>query len=358
MSTIGVHASTHQVAESAARRSWRRTAARWGAVAWSLAYAWLHGYWALGGAGFPYGADHDSAADLTWFAHAQPEKMGPAVAVLALAGAAVAAAMARGVDGRAWRHGLLGFAWLAAAVLALLLPDYRVLMVVAYTPILLVGVPLGLIPLAEAAQVWTPTLATQLFSMVGGGLWAAAAVTYARRTSVGGRGWTPASAARGGRWATGIAVAVPIVYAVTRLAWMAGVPLGISNEFLEQMRDDGMLFAGASLGLLAVGGAVLTLGLVQRWGEVFPRWMPVVRDRRVPPMLAVVPAMAVAVLVTSAGTMFVRLAITGGLPEELSDENALGALGPELLWPLWGPALAVAALAYHRRRRGAVQGSR
>ena len=53
--------------------------------------------------------------------------------------------------------------------------------------------------------------------------------------------------------------------------------------------------------------------------------------------------------------MFVRLTLTGGLDEILGD-GVLGgenwaALAPELLWPLWGAALAAAALAYYYRRR-------
>jgi len=45
-----------------------------------------------------------------------------------------------------------------------------------------------------------------------------------------------------------------------------------------------------------VGGALLTLGLVQRWGEVF-----------IP--LAVVPASLVSVLVTAADLMIVRMTL-------------------------------------------------
>lgn len=62
------------------------------------------------------------------------------------------------------------------------------------------------------------------------------------------------------------------------------------------------------------GGAVLvmlSLGLVQRWGEVYPRWIPFVRGRRVHPRTAVVPASIVAVLVTTAGLANVRVMLSG-----------------------------------------------
>jgi hypothetical protein len=74
-----------------------------------------------------------------------------------------------------------------------------------------------------------------------------------------------------------------------------------------------------------------------------------------PHPLAVVPASLVAVLVTTAGLMFVRLTLTGRLGAilgegVLSAEN-WAALGPELLWPLWGGVLGAATLAYYYRRR-------
>ncbi len=113
---------------------------------------------------------------------------------------------------------------------------------------------------------------------------------------------------------------------------------------------------GAALATLAVGGAILTLGLVRRWGEVFPGWIPFLGGGRVPIWFAVVPASLVSVLVTAAGLMFVRLTLTGGLGAILG-EGVLGgqnwaALAPELLWPLWGVALGAATLAYYYRRRG------
>jgi hypothetical protein len=102
-------------------------------------------------------------------------------------------------------------------------------------------------------------------------------------------------------------------------------------------------------------GAGLTLGLTRPWGEVFPRWIPSVGGRRVPPALAIVPAAIVSVIVMSAGLMFVRMAILGTF--KLGDNPVTftenwAALWPELFWPVWGVALALAALSYHYRTRG------
>jgi hypothetical protein len=101
---------------------------------------------------------------------------------------------------------------------------------------------------------------------------------------------------------------------------------------------------------VAVAGALLTLGLVQGWGEVFPRWMPGVGGKRVPPALAIVPATLVAVLVINAGLTFWRRVLLGTTVFSLTGGD-WAALVPELLWPLWGAALGAATLAYYLRRR-------
>jgi hypothetical protein len=79
-----------------------------------------------------------------------------------------------------------------------------------------------------------------------------------------------------------------------------------------------------------------------------------VGGKRVPPALAIVPATLVAILVTTAGLMFVRLTLLGqiGALFTFVGDDDWAALAPELLWPLWGVALALATLAYFYRRRG------
>ncbi|MGI5145229.1 hypothetical protein ACQEVC_02315 [Plantactinospora sp. CA-294935] len=93
---------------------------------------------------------------------------------------------------------------------------------------------------------------------------------------------------------------IPVLYAVVRLAWAAGIPLGITDGFLREMHRTGLVWAGAGLATFGLVGAVLTLGLVQRWGERFPCWMIGLAGRRVPIKLAVVPATGVAVAITAA----------------------------------------------------------
>ena len=358
------HDTDRDVARTAPRsgRRWPQWAG-YAAAGWSVAYGLLGLYWALGGTGFPFG-ENDPDAELSILEGVGVEAGAPVIAGLGLFGAAVAVAMAR-VRGRgALRISLLVFAWGVAVSLALVIPDYRVLVAVAYAPIFLFGAPFGWPP-ASFLQVVPWPVINQFLCIGGGLLWAATAVAYGRRTreacgncgrTDSANGWTaPRSAARWGRWAVWVAVIVPVLYAITRWAWALGIPLGISDEFLREGQKIGLWWAGAALATIAVGGAVLTLGLVSRWGEVFPRWIPLIGGKRVPIWLAVVPASLVSVLVTTAGLMFVRLTLTGELGAILG-EGVLGGenwatLAPELLWPLWGAALAAATLAYYYRRR-------
>ncbi|HEX6630173.1 MAG TPA: hypothetical protein VF048_03740 [Gemmatimonadaceae bacterium] len=350
-----------------APRWWRRWPAwaPYAAALWSLAYGALGLYWTLGGAGFPFGAGHDPAAHLSVLGGVRREGAAPVVAALGLAGAVAAAAMARG-RGRGWpRVALLALAWTTAAALAIVIPDFRLLVIVAYAPILVLGAPFGWPSDARFLDAIPWPVLNQGVCVVGGLAWAAAALAYQRvtRGACGhcGRtdtvaGWTtPAAAARWGRWATGVAVAVPVLYALTRWTWALGIPLGLSGEFYREGQAVGLWWIGAALATLALVGAALTLGLVRPWGERVPRRVPFLGGRRVPRALVVVPAVAVAVVVTSAGLMFLRMGLAGtfriGDHVIRLDEN-WAALAPELLWPAWGVALGAAALAYHYRTRG------
>jgi hypothetical protein len=188
---------------------------------------------------------------------------------------------------------------------------------------------------------------------VGGLLWAATAIAYHRRSRElcvsCGRGdaepaWKrPEAARRWGRWAVGVAVVANLPYEFTRIAWYFGRPVGISDDFHQMMADTpGMLEMGLGLAVMGLAGGVLTHGLVHRWGEVYPRWIWFRAGRRVPPLLAIVPAWIVAVVLIPAGLMNARLPLDG-------DNWAINA--PGILWTVWGAALGVATYAYYLRRR-------
>lgn len=340
---------------------------RWSgyAAGWSLAYGLLGFYWWNGGDGFPYGAGNDPAARISVLGGVTQSTAAPIIAGLGLAGMIVGLSMARARARDPKRAVLATFGTGAAITLGLLVPDYRVFVLVAYAPIALVGAPLGLDP-AALLEVINVAMINQLACIGGGLLWAGASLGYWRRTTDAcprcGRSdhdawWTtPAGARTWGRWATFVAIAVPVVYAVTRYIWALGIPLGISEQLFREGQAVGLWYLGAALASLALIGAFLTLGLVRRWGETFPQWIPMVGRRRVPLALAIVPASLMTVLVTNAGLMYWRLTLTGGFQIggiRLTIEDSWAALAPELLWPVWGVALGAATAAYYFRRRGA-----
>ncbi len=261
------------------------------AAVWSLLYGVLGVYWALGGPGFPFGPENDPQSALSILEDVEAPTGGPIIAALGLVGALIAVAMARTRGRGVLRAVMLAFAWIVAAALVLVIPDYRLLMAVAYAPIFLLGAPFGWPP-ANFFDVITWPVVNQFVCIAGGLCWAGAALAYQRRSrgvcaNCGRAGdstnWTtPANAARWGKWAVAIAVLVPLLYAATRWAWALGIPLGISDELFREGQAIGLWWAGAGLATVAIGGALLTLGLVQRWGEVFPRWIPVPRRKARP----------------------------------------------------------------------------
>lgn len=345
----------------------RRPTSRWAAPAlpvaatWSVTYLVLGIAWLAGAGGNPADPEVDDSPGLSLLTGWGPQA-GAAI-LTALAGLGVVLAGVMTVLRRV-PHPVAALRRLSTAlaaglglVLAVVLPDYRLLASIAYTPILLVLTLIGAAPANVTLWPW-PVVNMAVLS-IAGLAWVTAAVVGHRGTRGGvcasdGSGrmawWaTPEAAARWGRWATGLAVVVPLGYAATRFAWALGIPLGVRQQLLDDLGDG--VYAGAALGTLAVGGAVLTLGLVQRWGARFPRWTLGLRGRPVPVGLAVVPAAAVSVVITSAGLMFVRFGLTGGFAASFPGENRdVAAWLPEMFWPLWGVALAAATYAYWLRR--------
>jgi hypothetical protein len=321
---------------------------------WSLAYGVLGLYWAAGGAHYPFAKVDEDHATASLLEGAPACIVAPAMAVFGLLGAVTALTMTLR---RPKSRGLEVYAVAMAVVLTLLIPDYTPLAMLALSPAILVfaftGVPgeqdgVGDILYWHRANI--------LIMFVGGLLWAATAVVYHRRrhqacTSCGRddkplKAWqTPAGALRWGRWAVLIAVVSNIPYEFTRVAWYFGWQLGITEEFHQMMVDTpGMLEMGLAMAAMGIGGGILTHGLVHRWGEVYPRWIWFNAGKRVPPMLAIVPASIVAVVLIPAGLMNIRL----------PGDNAGSLWGlamPGTLWVAWGAALGAATYAYYLRRR-------
>jgi hypothetical protein len=351
-------------------RDWQRWAP-YAAVVWSLIYAALGVYMAVSGRGFPYTPETASDIMAPLLGRFGPGAAGIVVMMAGLPAAVMGVAMLPGVRGKALRPLLITAGILLAGVLLLLITGLNLLVKFGYFPyivfILFTGGKNGQSYL-EAVTQWATI--HQLLCLIGGFLWLAATVCYARRSGDaclycgrrdGPEGWTsPIKAARWGRIAVYVAMVAPIFYALTRYAWALGFPLGMSEELFRSGQESGKWIGGALfLGNFILVGAVLMLGLVQRWGEVFPRWMIGLAGRRVPIALAVIPASLATVLLIAGG-----IGIWADLPQMVAKLTATGAdeaeiigaivfqLGPTLLFPVWGVALAVATLGYYYRRRG------
>ncbi|MBN6040550.1 hypothetical protein [Amycolatopsis sp. 195334CR] len=151
------------------------------------------------------------------------------------------------------------------------------------------------------------------------------------------------------RWARIAAHAVPLVILPSGL-WRIGAMLGIPafTTLPATTADHAYMLL---LTVVAEGLGLLTLGLVRPWGEVVPRWVPVLGGRAVPPLAAVVPAalgaLGVTVLVLFAGYNAFARGMLANLGGPLQQAVVTLCYAPLLAW---GPLLAVVTIDYHRRR--------
>ncbi|MFI2507309.1 hypothetical protein [Streptomyces sp. NPDC018972] len=119
-----------------------------------------------------------------------------------------------------------------------------------------------------------------------------------------------------------------------------------------------------SLSVLSEIFAFTAIGLIARWGEVFPQWIPFLRGRRVPRRAAVLPAAIGAAGLTLLFTLLFIVSEVRGTTirgDDLPADYPSQAGGWEAAWfyfcyaplTLWGPLLGVLTVAYWKRRSAA-----
>ncbi|MFF5051704.1 hypothetical protein ACFY1S_00760 [Micromonospora sp. NPDC000663] len=139
-------------------------------------------------------------------------------------------------------------------------------------------------------------------------------------------------------WAT---VACVLPSSLWRTAVGLGVPLGWTAEHLRLERIPG---AGTTyvitLSVLSIAFAALTLGLVYRWGDLFPLWLVV--------PIAVAGAAIVAVIVVLS---VVNWPSVSGFADRPTSGWALLMIACYLPAALWPPLLLAVTAAHVRRRR-------
>ncbi|WP_262286925.1 hypothetical protein [Micromonospora sp. MA102] len=151
------------------------------------------------------------------------------------------------------------------------------------------------------------------------------------------------------RWAY-VTVALPVAgWAVPHGLWVLGVPFGISQRELDDIHRSLSTGTGVAITLVPPLAGLLVLGLVQRWGQRFPHWLPRLRDRPVPPLLAMVPAGVVALALVTYGILSVAVLVRQVLRGEThwSDvREGWAVTGTLLVFLCWGVALGVTTTGY------------
>jgi hypothetical protein len=337
---ININRSTHF--------SWLSRWPQWtgyAAALWSGLYGLLGLYWFLGGNGFPFGKN-DSRAEMmgSFLSNLNVDVGGPVIAIAGLTGTVVAIAMKETWGSRFPRSIILFFAWIMSVTLIFIIPDSRIAQNFAY-----------LFLLHFDLLDWR--VINQVFCIVGGFIWGASALAYFRHTqnTCGNCGRKDATegpsgaTAKWGKWFTYSAVIMALPYGIVRWAWALGIPLGTHDSSMIGNVDNAI--AEAILGGLCIGGGILTLGLIQKWGVIFPRWCFFLAGKQMPIWLVMVPAMLMSAIITITGLKLSPQIILMIVNGSITSEN-WGEFVPFLFWLPWGVSLGIATLAYYLKRRG------
>ena len=159
------------------------------------------------------------------------------------------------------------------------------------------------------------------------------------------------------RWAVAAAIAVPLCVlpsAVWRLSVVAETVLrGEGPCHTVASPAEGVYVA--SLSVVSMAAAGLTLGLVRPWGEVFPRWIPFVGGTSLPVRPVVIAAAAGATIIALLIAYATVVSIVA--PEWTVEPMPPGCSKPGrdvgvYYLPLnaWPPLLYLLAYHYYRRR--------
>ncbi|MEU0163204.1 hypothetical protein ABZ154_31495 [Streptomyces sp. NPDC006261] len=154
------------------------------------------------------------------------------------------------------------------------------------------------------------------------------------------------------RWAVRaahLAALVVLPSALWRIALVLGHPAGYTEAGFEPFATVDAQVWMLTLSVVSELAALLTIGLVRPWGEVVPRWIPLIGGRGVRPMAAVVAAAPGAVALT---LIWATVPLWWTYPHE--EMTATGNLVVGVLYQplvLWGPLTAAVTLSCHRRHR-------
>ena len=157
------------------------------------------------------------------------------------------------------------------------------------------------------------------------------------------------------RWAYVLAHAIPFLTLPSGL-WRLGLVFGSSMGMLDDsgrpahLHGTGEHMYVVCLTLFSEAVAMITFGLVQRWGEVAPAWIPFISGRRVAPYAAVVPAVIGGLSLIAIWTYGFRDVFSKEFIPFSSTPWAALMIACYAPLQLWGPSVLVLTWAYYRRR--------
>ena len=333
-----------QEPDQGTRQGARQDRYAWGALAFTAGYGLLRLYWATGGrwayTACDRTADSPGIASGCGAARLQTLPFWQGWGAVGLCGAlAAVVALSLGRRGRITAMAT----WAASIVLA----------TISFPLHLLFEIPAGL---AGRPTDWLD-LSNRGLLLVGAALLAATAAAAGpdHRSRPGADRPRPVPTSLR-RWVNA-AVAIPLLgWTVPHGLWALGVPFGIAADTLTEAAHDISTPMGLAIAVVPGLAGLLTLGLAQRWGQVFPRWLPYLAGRRVPRLLALIPACLVAVALTFYGLLGTAIMIGSLLNGTLSRADLVegwAAAGTLLVFLGWGVCLGMAAWGYHRITRTA-----
>ncbi|WP_266412111.1 hypothetical protein [Streptomyces sp. NBC_01285] len=202
-----------------------------------------------------------------------------------------------------------------------------------------------------------------------GALLLAATAQSGRRPAAEAAVRAPSAASRPVQLAACAGTAAFLPYAGMKLVWVSGGTFaGVSgDEMLAVSRRNGASGIWLTLEswgldgtvLLAALGVFLLWGLVRPWGQVFPRWTPWLRGRRVPRWLPLAPAFVGAATLAPYGVFgigYAALCTAGVVTMRRGDFHSSGdallvAWIGMAAFAVYGAALTAAARSYWLRTR-------
>ncbi|MFE2309758.1 hypothetical protein [Streptomyces sp. NPDC059411] len=159
------------------------------------------------------------------------------------------------------------------------------------------------------------------------------------------------------RWAVATAHAVPLVLlpqCLWRLPFAFDFDMGMIDPNAPAMPPWYWAVPYVfGLSVLSEALALLSLGLVRRWGEVAPAWLPVIGGKRVPPLAAIVPATIGGLITTAVSGSFLLAWLHVGGFHALGYSDVRWELLAKVcigLGGLWGPMVLALTYAYYVRR--------